>query len=281
MARSFSRKSRRSASRNPRILITGAAGRIGQCLAASLGKRHPLRLLVRTFDARARRLERWGEVRAVDLADAAALKAACRGCGTVIHLAGDPRPAAKWDALLSANIMGTYQLFAAASSAGCRKVIVASSIHAVSGYPADVQIKTDDPVNPGDFYGVSKCFVEALARFYAERRGLNVLVLRIGAFQPLSAARKAESTEMMDAFLSPDDLVHLMECCLRDTRLRFAILHALSNNRFKRLDLSDTRELVGFRPRHDLTRENPRLRKLHLNQKVKSHSQADRKRKNP
>ena len=32
-------------------------------------------------------------------------------------------------------------------------MIYASSIHAISGYPKDTQVKTIDPVNPGDLYG--------------------------------------------------------------------------------------------------------------------------------
>ena len=55
----------------------------------------------------------------------------------------------------------------AARAAGLRRVIYASSIHAVSGGPTDVQVKPEDPVNPGDLYGVSKCFGEALARYMA------------------------------------------------------------------------------------------------------------------
>ena len=86
-------------------------------------------------------------------------------------MAGDPSPSATWESLLPTNIIGTYNIFVAAKAAGCRKVIYASSIHAVSGYPADVQVKTDEPVNPGDLYGVSKCFGEALGRYMAEQEG--------------------------------------------------------------------------------------------------------------
>ncbi len=99
------------------------------------------------------------------------------------------RPIALWKDLLEANIIGTYNVFVAAKAAGVRRVIYASSIHAVSGYPADVQVKTTEPVNPGDIYGVSKCFGEALARYMAEKEGVSAIALRIGAFQPLEAAR--------------------------------------------------------------------------------------------
>jgi len=51
----------------------------------------------------------------------------------------------------------TYNIFFAAKKSNVKRVIHASSIHAVSGYPIDTQVKTTDPVNPGDLYGI-KCF---------------------------------------------------------------------------------------------------------------------------
>jgi hypothetical protein len=43
-----------------------------------------------------------------------------------------------------------------------------------------------------------------------------------------------------------------------------------------RLDISDARALVGYQPQDDLTEENPKLKELHLGEKVSSHSRADR-----
>ena len=95
------------------------------------------------------------------------------------------RPQTLWSrAVLQNNVVGTYHLFAAAKAAGCRRVVYASSIHAVSGHPPDAQVGPDDPVNPGDLYGVSKCFGEALARYMAEQEGLSAIAVRIGAAQP-------------------------------------------------------------------------------------------------
>src|SRR5690606_24796603 len=160
----------------------------------------------------------------------------CRGMDTVLHLAADASPDATWDNVRDLNITGTYNVFVAAKAAGCRRAIYASSIHAVSGYPADVQVKTSEPVNPGDLYGVSKCFGEALARYRAEQEGLSALVLRIGAFQPVDAARS--NISMMDAWVSRRDLNQLIEDCIDVENLQFAILHGLSKNRFNRMDIS-------------------------------------------
>jgi dTDP-4-dehydrorhamnose reductase len=252
-----------------RVLVTGASGRIGSYFAEHAHDQYELRLMIHDGDGRDK-LSDWGEVVAADLSDLPRLKELCAGIDTVVHMAGDPNPAAVWNDLLQANIIGTYHLFVAAKAAGCRRVIHASSIHAVSGYPPDVQVKTSDPVNPGDLYGVSKCFGEALGRYMAEKEGLSVITLRIGGFQPLSYARSEESIAMLDAFVSQRDLQQMLVKCIEVENLQFAILHAVSNNRFKRLDISDARELVGYEPQDDITAENPAFEGLNLNEKVES-----------
>src|SRR5829696_3370957 len=259
-----------------RVLVTGAAGNIGKYFAEHSHEKYELRIMVRQLDQRADALRPFGEVVAGELNDLAKLKEFCRDIDTVVHLAGDPDPGAAWASLLEGNIVGTYNVFVAAKAAGCRRVIYASSIHAVSGYPADVQVKTSEPVNPGDLYGVSKCFGEALGRYMAEQEGLSVIALRIGAFQPIEAAREEGSIAMLDAWVSQRDLNQLIERCIDVESIRFAILHGLSDNRFKRLDISDARALVGYQPQDDLTAENPRLKELRLGETVSSHSLADR-----
>jgi NAD dependent epimerase/dehydratase family len=194
-------------------------------------------------------------------------------------LAGDPSASATWDSLLQANIIGTYNTFVAARAMNCRRVVYASSIHAVSGYPTDVQIKSNDPVNPGDLYGVSKCFGEALARYMAEKEGLSCIAIRIGAFQPREAAQTMRGMGMLDAWVSQRDMHQLIEKSIDVEELQFAILHGLSDNRFKRMDISDARELVGYEPMDDLLQVNPRLRKLQLRKIVPAHSVSDPRQK--
>jgi nucleoside-diphosphate-sugar epimerase len=258
-----------------RVLVTGAAGNIGAYFAEHSHQNYDLRLMVHKLDQRADALRQFGEVVTGELNDLTKLKELCRDIDTVVHLAGDPDPGAAWASLLESNIIGTYNLLVAAKAAGCRRVIYASSIHAVSGYPADVQVKTSEPVNPGDLYGVTKCFGEALGRYMAEQEGLSVIALRIGAFQPIEAAREEGSIWMLDAFVSQRDLNQLIQRCIDVESISFAILHGLSDNRFKRLDISDARALVGYQPQDDLTEENPKLKQLQLGEQVSAHSMAD------
>jgi NAD(P)-dependent dehydrogenase (short-subunit alcohol dehydrogenase family) len=253
-----------------RVLVTGAAGNIGSYFAEHSHEKYDLVLMVRD-KADAKKVEAFGEPVLAELDDLEKLKAICAGIDTVVHMAGDPSPSATWEDLLDANIVGCYNMMVAAKAVGCRRVIHASSIHAVSGYPADVQVKTSEPVNPGDLYGVSKCFGEALGRYMAEKEGLSVITLRIGAFQPPEQMESEKGLWMLDAWVSERDLNQLINRCIDVENLKFAIFHGLSNNRFKRLDISDARELVGYEPQDDATEFQPQLKNLNLNEAVRSH----------
>ena len=259
------------------VLVTGAAGNIGSYFAEHCCQQYQLRLMVRPQDDKEKvdAIRKLGEVVVAELADLERMKEICRGIDTVLHLAANPGPSAIWDSVLNDNIAGTYHTFIAAKSAGCRRVIYASSIHAVSGYPPDVQVKTSEPVNPGDLYGVSKCFGEALARYMAEKEGVSAICLRIGAFQPIESARSPDGIGMLDAWVSQRDLNQLIQKCIDVENLKFAIFHGLSNNRFKRLDISDARELVGYSPQDDSTEVNIKLKDLHLSETVQAHNVTD------
>lgn len=258
-----------------KVLVTGAAGNIGSYFAANSHDKYALTLMVHERDEEAQKLEQYGEVIEGDITDLDQMKTLCQGMDTVVHLAADASPSATWDSLLKLNIEGTYNVFVAAKAAGCRRVIYASSIHAVSGYPADVQVKTSEPVNPGDLYGVSKCFGEALGRYMAEQENLSVIAIRIGSFQPAESVRKESGIGMVDAWVSQRDLNQLIGKCIDAEEIKFAIFHGLSDNRFKRLDISDARELVGYAPEDDASREIPEVKELHLTEKVGAHSMQD------
>jgi nucleoside-diphosphate-sugar epimerase len=123
-------------------------------------------------------------------------------------------------------------------------------VHAVAAYPRDVQIKVNMPVQPTNLYGVSKCFGEALAAYFAFNEGLPSIVLRIGAYVFPEHPEDLLPAEQ-DAFLSPDDFNDLLIKCLETPDIIFTIAHAISDNKFKRLDLTETRKILGYQPKVD------------------------------
>lgn len=274
MPEGFTARAKKPAHNRQRVFVTGATGNIGSYFAEHSHKNYELRLMVRKkSDAKA--LEQYGEIVIGDIDNLPKLTEQLRGTDTVVHMAAMASPSTKWPDLLQVNIVGTYNVFVAAKAAGCRRVIYASSIHAVSGYPADVQVKSNDPVNPGDMYGVTKCFGEALGRYMAMQEGLSTICLRIGGFQPLEFARDPKGIAMLDAWVSQRDLNQLLELCIDKEDLRFAIFNGLSDNRFKRLDISDAREILGYAPVDDMTALNPKVKPLDLSGQVMAHNLGD------
>ena len=120
------------------IMYTGGAGRMGTVIRAGLEGGYPdVRLLVKSPGTRL--LE--GETEFVgDLADLDLLTKVCSDVDTVVHLGGiaDER---SFPEILENNIVGTYNLFEAARRAKVRRVIFASSNHAMGFYPSDTKIE--------------------------------------------------------------------------------------------------------------------------------------------
>ncbi|MFN3652695.1 MAG: NAD-dependent epimerase/dehydratase family protein [Armatimonadota bacterium] len=230
-----------------RVLVTGAAGRIGTAFRKRYGERYRLRLV----DQRPIADPAGHECREADLVELDAARAACEGIDTIVHLAADPSPAATfYDTLLPLNIRMTYNMFHAAVEQGCRRLIFASSIHAVNAYPLDYQIHPHDPIRPGDLYGVTKCFGEALCSYYADREGLSCIAVRIGACGTPEKVADSDDSRLLALWVSEDDLCHLLERCIEaPDELRFLIVQGVSDNQLKRMDITSARERLGYAPK--------------------------------
>ncbi|MBA3944886.1 MAG: NAD(P)-dependent oxidoreductase [Herpetosiphonaceae bacterium] len=232
-----------------KILLTGAAGRIGTAFRTAAADRYDFRLGIISADQLP---PDDGQDRIIiNISNLDDCQQACQGIDTVVHLAADPSPAADfYHSLLDNNIKGTYNIFRAAKDQGCARVIFASSIHAVDGYPQEQQVQTSMPVQPPDMYGVSKCFGEAVGAYFATREGLSGIAIRIGAFEAPWIDRNPTDLHL-SAFISKRDMSHLLVQAIETPGITFAIVHGISNNRFKRLDITTTRALLGYEPQDD------------------------------
>jgi uronate dehydrogenase len=225
-----------------RVLITGAAGEIGTVLRAGLRGRYPL---LRLADARAMSPADAGEETV--LADLAELPAALRvteDINCVVHLAGVPREA-PWEQILANNIVATYNIFEAARRNRVKRVIFASSNHAVGYYRVGRKLGATEPPRPDTRYGASKVFGEALGRLYADKHGVSVACLRIGSFR----ARPRNARELR-TWISHRDTVQLVQRCIDAASLHYLVAYGVSANT-RRQWHDDAAHSIGYRPMDD------------------------------
>jgi len=227
-----------------RVLITGAAGNIGRTLRAHFKGRYALLRL--TDVAPQKPAEPGEEVQTVDIRDMAALERSMEGIDCVIHLAGVPEEDA-WDKILPLNIEGCYNVFEAARRQGVRRVVFASSNHAVGFHRRETFIDTLVQPRPDGRYGVSKVFGEAVGRLYADKYGLSVACLRIGSFRP--SDRPSETRHLL-TWISHRDMAQLAYRCVEHPAYHFVVAYGVSNNLRNRWDNTPAK-FLGYRPQDD------------------------------
>jgi uronate dehydrogenase len=236
-----------------RILITGAAGGVGQLMRPRLRRDgRVLRLLDLVAPAPAEPGEQV-ELVTGSVTDPAAMAAACEGVDAIIHLGGHSRETA-WADTVEVNINGTHTVLEAARLAGVPRIVLASSNHAAgfreiadagpAGLPADSSPR------PDTYYGVSKAAIEALGSLYHSRFGLDVIAVRIGScFEtPLPLGPRGLLT-----WLSPDDGARLFEACLAAPSPGYRIIWGVSDNTRRICSLVEA-EALGYKSLDDAER---------------------------
>ena len=227
-----------------KVLLTGAAGRVGSILRAHWGDRYGLRL------ADARPIEDLASHESFvqfDIAELDAFRAGCEGIDTVVHLAADPSTQGEfYSSLLHKNIIGAYNAFEAARQAGCSRVVFASSVNAVVGHLGRRMVDQNSPVYPTNVYGATKCWGEALGRVYADQHGLSCICVRLCGpnFRQDGDWDPDEPTTGM----SPRDCAQLFARCVDAVDVDFALVNGISLHRRTWMDLDDTCRTLGYEP---------------------------------
>ncbi len=161
-----------------KVLLTGAAGRIGTVYRKHAGERYVFRLV----DIRPISDPGGHEAMTLDIAEPEAARRACAGIHTVIHLAANPHTGAEfYKDLVDPNFKATYNMYREAKDSGCERLIFASSVNAVGAYPHERQVRERDAPCPGNVYGASKAFGESLGAYFAHGEKLPNISIRIGA----------------------------------------------------------------------------------------------------
>lgn len=191
------------------------------------------------------------EIRNVDLSDIESLKQAMKYVDVVVNLAANPSPAAEFKDLIEPNLIGTYNVFEAAKRAKCKRIIVASSVHAIKGYPEEKKVSEVDSPMPKTVYGATKAFTEALCSVFS--KDLSCFAIRIGLY--LSDKQRETicfQREDYDYVITQRDTAQLIhKSIIAPLSLKYAILHGSSDNKTKKMTVELTNKLIGYEPQDD------------------------------
>jgi uronate dehydrogenase len=222
-----------------KLVLTGAAGRLGSYLREPLSKLCDELVSSDLFDDIGT-LYPGERYQKADLASLDAVSALMEGADMVIHFGaiGDERP---FETLLGPNFIGAYNVWEAAYRHKVRRVVYASSIHAVGMHRKQDFIGTDAPHRPDTFYGLAKCFAEDLASLYWDKRGVESVCMRI-----LSAAQ-VNNPRALGSWLSYDDLIQLVTRAIEAPTTGFTVVYGVSNNDRAPVDNSKA-SYLGYRP---------------------------------
>jgi uronate dehydrogenase len=222
-----------------RLLITGAAGALGTVARDALAGSYPV---IRVSDRMAMGAARPGEeVMLCELADRAAVAKLLEGVDAVIHFGGQPNDDAPLDTILNANIHGAVNLWEAAREAGTKRILFASSNHAIGFHRRSNKIDHLTQKRPDGHYGLTKAFGEDLARLYADKHGIKAFCMRIGSCFP-----EPVDARMLTTFLSYADLVRLLKVGLT-ADYHFEVVYGVSNNTKSFWDNRNA-ERLGYHP---------------------------------
>ncbi|WP_439144028.1 NAD-dependent epimerase/dehydratase family protein [Planktotalea sp.] len=223
-----------------RLVLTGAAGRLGSYL------REPLttlcdELISTDIADDIGKLYKGEHYVKADLASMDDILGVTEGADMVIHM-GAYSDEAPFEELLGPNFIGAYNIWEASHRHGVKRVIYASSIHAVGMHPKTDFIDTTVRHRPDTFYGLAKCFAEDLGSLYWDKHGLESVHMRI-----LSCAQ-VTSPRALGTWLSYEDLVHLVTRCIDTPSTDFSIVYGVSNNDRAPVDNRQV-SFLGYRPK--------------------------------
>ena len=223
------------------VLITGAAGAIGGFLRRELGARYAIRLsdIKPITDLAPHEKFMQGDI--AHMKDALAIT---KGIDAIVHLGGFSVEG-PWETILEANIVGLHNVFEAARRNKVKRILFATSNHAVGFYRRDEKIDHRVYPKPDSRYGLSKAFGEQLGSLYADKYGLEVFCMRIGNVNPVPPDKRR-----LSIWISPRDLARLVSVGIENPNISFEIVYGVSDNKRSWYDNSNARRL-GYLPQDD------------------------------
>jgi uronate dehydrogenase len=223
-----------------KIALSGAGGQLGSVVRAALIARGtPLRsaagskALVPLVEGE--------DVMHGDLRDPAVVDRLLAGVDVLIHFAGTSveRPLPE---IIENNLRGLVEVYEGARRQGVRRIVFASSNHAIGMYPVTEHLSLDCELRPDGFYGLSKVWGEALARMYWDKHGIESVCVRIG-----SCLGRPTEPRHLSTWFGHRDLLHFLDRCVEAEDVGFLTIWGVSANTRSWWDNSAAARL-GYQP---------------------------------
>jgi uronate dehydrogenase len=223
-----------------KVALSGAGGNIGRILRPQL--------LERGVDLRSaggsRPLEPLVEGEDVchgDLRDPAVVDRLLQGVDVLIHLAGTSveRPLPE---IIDNNLSALHEVYEGARRHGVKRILFASSNHAIGMHTVDETLGLDCEFRPDGFYGLSKVWGEAMARMYWDKHGIEGISVRIGSYQERPMEFRHLST-----WLGHDDFLHMIMQAITVPSVGYLTVWGVSANTRSYWDNTGA-ERLGYEP---------------------------------
>jgi nucleoside-diphosphate-sugar epimerase len=223
-----------------RVLVTGAAGAIGKPVCELLGHRGHV---VRRFD----RLQSGGDEVIADIADTAAVFAACAGTDAIVHLAATPDRAPFLE-LVAPNVVGVFNVLDAARQHGVRRVVLASSVQ-VCWSQGPHERRTAAHTAPRNHYALTKLWAEEMGAMYAREFAISIIAARIGwMVRDEREGLDMRARNMMSTYISRGDVARFMACAIETPDVPFSVFYAMGPGGGDCYDMDAARRAIGFEP---------------------------------
>jgi uronate dehydrogenase len=226
-----------------KIALTGAAGQLGSVVRNALIARGiPLRSAVGLTPADA--LMEGEELVQGDLREAAVVDRLLEGVDVLIHFAGTSveRPLPE---IIDNNLRALVEVYEGARRQRVRRIVFASSNHAIGMYPVTEHLSLDCALRPDGFYGLSKAWGEALARMYWDKHGIESICVRIG-----SCLERPTEPRHLSTWFAHSDLLHFLDRCIEADEVGFITVWGVSANTRSWWDNRGA-ERLGYQPKQN------------------------------
>ena len=249
-----------------RVIITGAAGKIGKQVTEDLSGSHDLCLIDRSpVDGQASVVadlskdivkKSWWPC---SKSRPAPWRENFTGAEIVVHLAAEPDPSAPWQKVVRDNIQATQNVIETAVKHGVRRIVFASSNWAVKAVeqelaptcyrPDGLKISSGVPPRPLTPYGISKAFGELTGRMFVDEGQLESFVaVRIGCYDP--DCPKDEPLRYL--WIGTQDIRLLFRRCVEAEFKGFHVVYGVSAQSTAPYNLTHTQRLLAWEPQQVL-----------------------------